>query len=80
MAQDSLRCLKMSPKMFHKAPRPPQDGSKKPPRPPRSLPKANILPKPKEINVCCIVAFSLPIAFRGLKMAPRWPKRAPREA
>eukprot|EP00959_Pyramimonas_sp_CCMP1952_P322702 6752721-Pyramimonas_sp.AAC.1 len=30
MAQDSLRCLKMAPKMFQEAPRPPQNGSKKP--------------------------------------------------
>ena len=32
------------------------------------------------INVCCLLAFSLPIAFRGLKMAPREGQRARRGA
>ena len=66
----------------------PTRGSKTAPRrrlvatePPKEAPK-----KPKsfknlrKINDFCLLAFSLPMAFRGLKMASRWPKRAPRGA
>ena len=73
----------------------PQYGSEDVPRGPenaqRRLQEAKSLPKeaskrPKyfkhlrKINVVCLLAFSLPMAIRGLKMAPRGPKRAPRGA
>ena len=80
MVQDSARCLKMASKMLQETPRPLQDGPW-----PRSLPKeAPKRPKSfkhlKKINDFCLPAFSLPMAFRSLKMASRWPKRAPRGA
>eukprot|EP00959_Pyramimonas_sp_CCMP1952_P458425 9476588-Pyramimonas_sp.AAC.1 len=34
----------------------------------------------RTINDVCFSAWSLPMAIRGLKMAPRWPKRALGEA
>eukprot|EP00959_Pyramimonas_sp_CCMP1952_P210109 4396270-Pyramimonas_sp.AAC.1 len=68
MAQASPRCPKMAPQVSQEAPRTLQDG----PRWPRSL--------HRRINAFCWFAFSLPMAFRGLKIAPRRPMRAPRGA
>ena len=49
MAQDSLRCLKMAPKMLQDAPRPAQDGSQRPNSPSKEASKRpKIFPKPKE--------------------------------
>ena len=42
------------------------------------MPKS--LKNPKKTNNCCLLAFSLPMAIRGLKMAPRGPKSGPRGA
>ena len=79
MAQDSARWLNMTSIMPPRGPKratrrlhvlwePPQD----PPKSPKSF--KNL----RKINDFCILAFSHPIGSWGLKMAPRWPKRAPR--
>ena len=78
-AQDSLRCLKMVPKMLQDATRPPQDGSKRPNSPSK---EASNRPKSfknlRKINDFCILAFSVLMGSSGLKTAPRWPQRGPR--
>ena len=77
MAQDSPRCLKMASKMLQEAPRPLQDGSKWPRSLPKEAPKRPIsFNNQKKPNVFCLLAFSLSMAFRGLKMSPRGHQRA----
>eukprot|EP00959_Pyramimonas_sp_CCMP1952_P254082 5308067-Pyramimonas_sp.AAC.1 len=69
----------MAPTMLQEAPRPLQDGSKWPTSSPRRHPKRpKSLQNLGNINVFGFLAYSLPMAIRGFKMAPRWPKRAPR--
>eukprot|EP00959_Pyramimonas_sp_CCMP1952_P254899 5323659-Pyramimonas_sp.AAC.1 len=68
--------------MLQEAPRSLQDSSKTPPKHPRRPPaskKPRSVHNLEEINVVCFLAFSLPMAIRGVKMAPRWPKRIPGE-
>eukprot|EP00959_Pyramimonas_sp_CCMP1952_P344435 7214041-Pyramimonas_sp.AAC.1 len=71
----------------------PQDGSHDAPRGPKTAPRrlqmAKELPqeapkRPKSfqnlrtITALGVLAFSHPMAIRGLRMAPRWPKRDPK--
>eukprot|EP00959_Pyramimonas_sp_CCMP1952_P127111 2658620-Pyramimonas_sp.AAC.1 len=66
MVQDSARCLKMVPKMFQDAPRPPQDGSKCPLELPSDAPKKPTCFKTLgQINVFGVLALSLPMPTRG---------------
>eukprot|EP00959_Pyramimonas_sp_CCMP1952_P452393 9466497-Pyramimonas_sp.AAC.1 len=71
--------------MLQEAPRPPQDGSKRPKTWAKELPKeASKRPASfkhsKETSDVCLLAFSLPMAIRSLKMAPRCPKEGPKRA
>ena len=81
MAQDTSRWVKIA--------------SDIPPRGPKTAPRRiqvpfepstapSKMPKPfkslGKISVVGILAFSLPMSLWGLKMAPIWPKRAPRGA
>ena len=86
MAQDTLRCFKMAPKMLQEAPSPPQDGSKWPRSLPRRPPRGQN--PSKTYGKSMIFAFS-PFRFRWPSEASRWlqegprgpqegPKRAPR--
>ena len=81
IAQDSPTWLKiahnMPPRGSKTASRRLQE-AKEPPKEAPERPKS--FKNLKKINDLCLLAFSLPMAFRGLKMAPRWPKRAPRGA
>ena len=75
MAQDSPTWLKIANDM-------PPRGSKTASRrlqeakePPKEAPKRQkSFQNLKKMYVFCLLAYSLPMAFRGLKMAPRWPK------
>ena len=81
IAQNKLEMHKMAsdmpPRSFNIAPRrlqvarePPEEAPKRP----------ESFEHPCVFNVFCLLALSLPMGSSGLKMAPRWPKRAPREA
>eukprot|EP00959_Pyramimonas_sp_CCMP1952_P276060 5770471-Pyramimonas_sp.AAC.1 len=66
----------MAPTVLQEAPMTLQDGSKWPKSSPRT-PRRGKHPS-KRINVLGVRASSLPMAIRGFKMTPRWPKRASR--
>ena len=68
--EDAPRGLKIAPIPFQEAKKLPKEAPKRP------RPSKNV----KKINAVCLLAFSLPMAIRCLKMASRWPKRAPRGA
>eukprot|EP00959_Pyramimonas_sp_CCMP1952_P079206 1655448-Pyramimonas_sp.AAC.1 len=81
MAQDSGRRVKMASdarpgglmtatKRFQV----PSEAPKDPPKRPKSF--SNL----RKINGVCLIALSPPKGPRGLKMAPGWPKAAPRGA
>ena len=77
MAQDSLICLNMAPKIVQEAPRPLLDSTNRPNSSPRSPPTRPKSSKSlRNTNEFRLLAFSLPMAIRCLKMAPRGP-RAP---
>ena len=73
--QDGSRIPKMAQDGFQDAPRGPKTAPRRlrvATEPPKEAPKRpNSFNDQKEINVFCLPAFSLPMAFRGLKMAPR---------
>ena len=77
MAQDRSRGFQDAPRGPKTSPRRPQVAKKLPKEPPKKPKSVQNLWK---INVVCFLAFSFPMAFRGLKTAPRGPMRAPREA
>eukprot|EP00959_Pyramimonas_sp_CCMP1952_P359668 7531001-Pyramimonas_sp.AAC.1 len=67
MAQDGFQYAPRGPKI---APRPFQEAEE---LPKEALKRPKSFNNLKKIIDCCFLAFSLPMAFRGLKMASRWP-------